>query len=95
MRHGWDPAGRDFDSITFECIISHALGQITVNLTRGSMAEREDAIREFPLDSDRKKTKHWPSVQRAWCAKKPLLTLHAITDEEGRPLDTADDSGAR
>ena len=33
--------------------------------------------------------------QRAWAAKKPMPCLHAVTDEEGRPLDDEDESGTR
>ena len=43
-------------------------------------------------------TKQWAKSgrsQRAWCAKKPRRALHAVSDEESRPLDDADDSGAR
>ena len=33
--------------------------------------------------------------QRAWRNKKPVLTLSAVTDKEGRPLENEDDSGRR
>ena len=84
--------------MTFEGINFHALGQIIANFTRGSIAEREDAIRNLPgtqtgKDQALANCRH---SLRAWCAKKPRRALHAITDdEEGRPLDDADDSGAR
>ena len=32
---------------------------------------------------------------RAWVSKKPMLCLHPVTDEEGRPLDDEDESGTR
>ena len=33
--------------------------------------------------------------QRAWRDKKPVLSLSAVTDEEGHPLDNEDESGRR
>ena len=32
---------------------------------------------------------------RAWRAKKPLLCLHTVTDEDGHPLENEDESGRR
>ena len=67
------------------------------SLTRGCIAEREEAhviCLGRRLRKDNALAKCWRS-QRAWCAKKPRLTLHALTDEEERPLNDADDSGAR
>ena len=34
-------------------------------------------------------------MTRLGVLKKPQLTLHAVTDEEGRSLEDADESGAR
>ena len=33
--------------------------------------------------------------QRGWSATEPQLTLQAVKDEDGRPLEVADESGAR
>ena len=33
--------------------------------------------------------------QRAWCAKKPWLTLQAVTNEDGRSMTGSDGSGVR
>ena len=32
---------------------------------------------------------------RAWRTKKPMLCLHAVTDEDGHPLENEDESGRR
>ena len=32
---------------------------------------------------------------RAWRVKKPVLCLHAVTDEDGHPLENEDESGRR
>ena len=32
---------------------------------------------------------------RAWRAKKPMLCFHAVTDENGHPLENEDESGRR
>ena len=73
------------------------LPRIVASLTRGSIAEREDAISNLPwvqTEKDKALTKCRRS-QRAWCAKKPQMTLHTVTNEEGQPLDDADESAAR
>ena len=44
---------------------------------------------------------HAPTLKKGWMPftaffrKKPKLTLHAVTEEEGRPLEDADEAGAR
>ena len=30
---------------------------------------------------------------RAWRTKKPMLCLHAVTDEDGQPLENEDEAG--
>ena len=40
----WESVEKCFFSITFECINFHALSLIIANHTRGSIAEREDAM---------------------------------------------------
>ena len=32
---------------------------------------------------------------RAWSAKKPMLCLHAVADEDGHPMESEDESGVR
>ena len=93
----WEPVGQCFDSITFVRTKFRGFSQIVVRFTRVSIAQREEAVRDVPwtqIEKDKALAKCRRS-QRAWCAKKPRLTLHAVTDEEGRCLNDADDSGAR
>ena len=50
------------------------------------------------LRRKQKKTLLWLDAecgQRAWRNKKPVLTLSAVTDEEGHPLENEDDFGRR
>ena len=73
----WEPVGKCFDQCSFECIEFHGLSQIIASLTRERIAEREAGHR-------RKKT----ALAKcrlgllAWRAKKPMLCLHAVTDED-------------
>ena len=93
----WEPVGQCFDSTTFVCVNFHGLSQIIAGLTRVSIAESHEALRNLPwtqTEKDKAQTKCRRS-HRAWCAKKPRLTLHAGTDEEGRPLNDVDDSDAK
>ena len=82
----WEPVGRCFDSTTYECINFHALGQGIAILTRGIIAEREDAVHD---GTRLKRSRHWPSVGTVSVLDAP------VTDEECRPLNEADDSFAR
>ena len=43
----------------------------------------------------RKKTTPWPNADSTWSSEKPLLCLHAVTDEDGHPLEDEDESGMR
>ena len=67
------------------------------SLTRKSIAERVAAVHDLPwtqTEKDNALAKCRLSL-RAWVSKKPMLCFHAVTDEEGRPLDDEDESGRR
>ena len=83
----WELVEQCFDNITFECTNYQALSRLIARLTRGSIAERENA---FPwTQSEKYKVlAKCRRSQRAWCAKKTRLTVH----EEGRPREVADES---
>ena len=51
----WDPVGKCFDPISFECIDFHGLSQIIASLTRENLAEREAQIGNLFLDTDGKR----------------------------------------
>ena len=80
----WKPIKDCFDTSSFECVDFQRLSQIIANLTRETLAEREAEI-----------TNRCRSGQRAWRNKKPVLSLSAVTDEEGHPLENEDESGRR
>ena len=66
-------------------------------LTRERIAERETEIRLLPWMQTEK---HNALAKcrlglRAWRTKKPTLCLHAVTDEDGHPLENEDESGRR
>ena len=84
----WEPVGKCFDPNFFECIDFHGLSQIVASLTRENLTEREAEIRNL----------YWAKCRlglRAWRAKKPMLCLHAVTDEDVHPLVNEDESGRR
>ena len=93
----WDPVGQGFDEVTFECTNFHGLSQIIASLTRENTAEREAAVHNLPWTQTEKDNAlaRCRISQRACAAKKPMPCLHAVTDEEGRPLDDEDESGTR
>ena len=93
----WEQVEHCSDGITFEYGNFHEQNHMIASLTRGSKAEREDSIHNMPwtqTEKDKALAKCRRS-QRAWCAKKPRLTFHAVTNEESRTLDDAEGSGAR
>ena len=65
------------------------------NLTRETLAEREAEITNLPWTQTEKNTAsaRCRGGQRAWRNKKPVLSLSAVTDEEGHPLENEDESG--
>ena len=93
----WDPVGECFEEVTFECTNFHELSQIIASLTRENIAEREAAVHNLPWTHTEKDNAlaRCRISQRACAANKPMPCLHAVTDEEGRPLDDEDESGTR
>ena len=73
----WELVGQCFDKVTFE---STALVQIVAGLTRGNIAQREDAVHSLlwsQIEKDMAHAKCWRS-RHALSAKKRKLTLHAV-----------------
>ena len=93
----WDPVGKCFDPTSFECIDFHRLRQIIASLTRENLAEREAEIGNLSWTQTEKDSAlaKCRLGLRAWRAKKPMLCLHALTDEDGHPLENEDESGRR
>ena len=79
------------------CIDFQRLSQIIANLTRENLAEREAEISNLPWTQTEKDAAfaRCRSGQRAWRNKKPGLSLSAVTDEEGHPLENEDESRRR
>ena len=93
----WQPVGKCFDPISFECIDFHRLSQIIASFARENLAEREAEIGNLPwtqTEKDNALAKCRLGL-RAWRAKKPVLCLHAVNDEDGHPLENEDESGRR
>ena len=67
------------------------------NLLEKILAEREAEITNLPWTQTEKDTALacCRGGQRAWPNKKPVLSLSAVTDEEGHPLENEDESGRR
>ena len=85
----WKPIGNLFEPISSECNDFQRLSQIIANLTRESLAERDAEITNLPWTQTEKDNAlaRCRSGQCAWRAKKPVLCLNAVTDEDGHPLD--------
>ena len=79
MKRG-NPLGKCLGPISFECIDFHGLSQIIASFTRENFAEREAEIQT-------EKDNALANGLRAWRAKKPMLCLHAVADEDGHPLE--------
>ena len=70
---------------------------IIAGLTRRRITVRETEIRILPwtqTEKDNALAKCRPGL-RARHSKKPTLCLHAVTDEDGHPLENDDESGMR
>ena len=93
----WKPIEDCFDPISFECVDFQRLSQIIPNLTRENLAEREAEITNLPWTQTEKDTAlaRCRGGQSAWRYKKPVLSLSAVTAEEGHPLENDDESGRR
>ena len=93
----WKPVEDCFDSFSFECIDFQRLCQIFASLTRENLEAREAEITNLPWMQTEKDTAlaRCRGGQRAWRNKKPVLSLSAVTDEEGHPLENEDESGRR
>ena len=74
---------------------SQRLSQIFASLTHENLATREAEVSTLPWMQTEKviALARCGSGQRAWRNKKPVLTLSALTDEEGHPLENEDESG--
>ena len=93
----WEPVGKCFDRCSFECIANHGRSQIIVSFTPERIAEREAQIQNL-LWTQAEKDDALAKCRlglRAWRSKKPMLCLHAVTDEDGHPLENGDESGRR
>ena len=91
----WEHVGKCFDQCSFVCTDFHGLSQIIASFTRERIAEREAALHNLPwtqTEKDNALAKCRLSL-RAWSPKKPMLCLHAVTDEDGHHLEDEDESG--
>ena len=86
-----------FDTLSFECNDFQRLSQIFASLTRENFATRETEVSSLPCTQTEQDIAlaRCRSSQRAWRNKKPVLTLSAVTDEEGHTLENEDESGRR
>ena len=86
-----------FDTFSFECINFQRLSHIFASLTGENLATRATEVSPVPWTQTEKDTAgvRCRGGQRAWRNKKPLLSLSAITDEEGHPLENEDESRRR
>ena len=81
----------------WECTDFQKLREVIANLTRENLTEREEEIANLPwtqTEKDKALTR-CRSGQRAWRAKKPVLCLNAVTEEDGHPLEDEDEPGRR
>ena len=84
-------------TLSFECIDIQRLSHIFSSLTRENLAARETEVSSHPCTQAEKDIAlaRCRNSQRAWRNEKPVLTLNAVTDEEGHPLENEDESGRR
>ena len=86
----WEPVGKCFDPISFECIDFHGLSQIIASLTRENLTEREAEIGNLfwtQTEEDSALAKCRIGL-RPGRSKTPMLFLHAVTDEDVHPWKT-------
>ena len=93
----WKLIGDCFDASSFECIDFQRPIQIIAILTRENLEAREAEVTNLPSTQTEKDIAlaRCRSGQRAWRNKKPVLSLSAVTDEEGHLLENEDESGRR
>ena len=86
-----------FDTFSLEYIDFQRLSQIIADLTCKNLAERKTEITNLPRSQTEKDTALARCIggQRAWRNKKPVLSLSAVTDEEGHSVENEDASGRR
>ena len=83
----WELVGKCFDQCSLECTDFHGLSQIIASFTRERTAEREAEILNLlwtQTEEDNALAKCWLSL-RSCVPRKPMLCLHAVTDEDGHP----------
>ena len=92
-----EPVGKCFDQYSSEYVDFRGLSQIIASLTRERLAERESEIHSLPWSQTEKENAlvKCRLGLRAWRAMKPMLCLHAVTVEDGHPLESEDESGMR
>ena len=86
-----------FDQYSFECIDFYGLSEIISSFTRVIITERKAEI-SILLWTQTKGDSALAECRlglRCWRTEKPTLCLHAVTDEDGRPLENEDESGRR
>ena len=78
-------------------LIFQRLSHIFAGVTRENLETRETEVSTFPWTQKEKyiALARCRKGQRAWHNKKPVLTLSAVTDEAGHPLENEDESGRR
>ena len=93
----WKPIEDCFDTLSFECIDFQRLSHIFACRTRENLATRETEASTLPCTQTEKDIAlaRCRNSQRAWRNKKPVLTVSAVTDEEGHSLENEDESGRR
>ena len=78
----------------FECVDFHGLSQIIASLTRASIAEREAAAHNVPWTQTEKRQRlgqmQTQLASMGFQGNRCSLCLHAVTDEEGHPLEDED-----
>ena len=93
----WELVGKCFEQCFFQTIDFRGLSQTLASLMRERIAERAAEICNLlwtRAEKDNALTKGRLGL-RAWRSQKPVLCLHAVTDEDGHPLEDEDESGRR
>ena len=97
----------EIDSLGHSCDASiHFLSSVLISsefatsllaLLVKNFATRETEVSTFPCAQTEKDVAlaRCRSIQRVWRNETPVLTLSAVTDEEGHPLENEDESGRR